>query len=926
MRQLLLCTVFYIFPQLIYCQNSSIEGRLFDSTNKESAVNAVISILNKDSTLVTFSRSNKNGDFKISKIQPGEYLILITYPGYADYIEQIQLKPQESFQFQTIYLTEKAKLLEEIVIRQSAIRIMGDTTQFTADSFHVKANASVEDLLKQLPGIQVDKDGKITAQGKQVQKVLVDGDEFFSDDPTIATRNLRADAVDKVQLLYKQSDQAAFTGIDDGEKTRTLNLKLKDNAKHGYFGKLSAGALDKYYNGQALINAFKAKRKLAAFAITSSTDQTGLNWQDSRSYGFSNDNIEFDGGSISITLDAGSDLGVQNFYGQGLPESVKAGLHFSNKWSDDKYNGNGNYVFNKMATHSNGNTYRQNILKDSVYYDRDFANAYSDQMKHTLSGILEIQIDSSSSLKVTAFGSTGTSESSSQNHADALSEENKLVNSSLRNTSSNGNNSNLNATVLWRKKFKKKGRTISISFDNKRSESNSKGFLNNRSDFYDADGFIFRTDTTDQNKVNDISNNVTGARTTYTEPLSSKSFLEFNYSFYNNNSKQKILSYDKDLNGKYAAIVDSLSNDFKYIYNTNSAGINYRFNAKKVSFSLGGNFANTGFKQTDMVKDTTRKYDYNNLFPQATFRYKFSSFSNLSFNYRGRTTQPTIDQLQPLKNNNDPMNIITGNPSLKQQFQNNLNLSFSKYQVLNQRYIYVGTDFSFTEDEISNSYTIDSLGRKVSKYINIDGNYSGSLNGTFMTKIPKTSLTVLVSPRIRISKFSNFVNGEKNTTHSNSVSTRFLIRATKNEVYEITAAASPAYNRSISSLSTVAGTKYWSYDYTLDGNYQLPWKLEIGSDVQFNLRQKINAFDVNNNVILWNAYIEKKFLKTNGLTLRASINDILDQNKGYSRTIQPYAIEEKNYLTFRRYGLITLTYNFNNKGGSPAPSGRNIVL
>lgn len=256
------------------------------------------------------------------------------------------------------------------------MRIKGDTTEFTADSFHIKPNANV-DLLKELPGIQVGKDGKITAQGQQVQKILVDGDEFFSDDPTVATRNLRADAIDKVQVYDKKSDEATFTGIDDGQKTKTINLKLKDNARHGYFGKLSAGALDKYYNASAMINAFKAKRKLAAFAIASSTDQTGLNWNDSRNYGFDNNNVAFDGGSVKVTSNESGDLGVSDFYGQGLPKSVKAGLHFSNKWDEDKYNANGNYVFNKMSTISSGNTYTQNILADSVYYTRNAAHTNS---------------------------------------------------------------------------------------------------------------------------------------------------------------------------------------------------------------------------------------------------------------------------------------------------------------------------------------------------------------------------------------------------------------------------------------------------------------------------------------------------------------------------------------------------------------------
>ena len=912
--------LFIFSTQFTFGQNTGIKGNLTDSSSDLIPANAVISILRQqDSVLVKFSRSDKNGNFKISNLDSGKYIVLVTYPKYGDYVDKLDLKKGENFDLKTIYLTQKAKLLAEIIIRQSAVRIKGDTTEFTADSFQVKPNATVEDLLKELPGVQVDKDGKITAQGQQIQKVLVDGEEFFSDDPTVATRNLRADAIDKVQVFDKKSDQAEFTGIDDGQTTKTLNLKLKENAKHGYFGKLSAGALDKYYNGQALINAFKAKRQLAAFAIASSTDATGLNWQDSRSYGFSSDNLQvMEGGGIMITSNS-DDLGTQSYYGQGLPESIKAGVHFSNKWDDDKYNAGGNYLFNRLAVRSAGNTYTQNILQDSVYYTRESQDTHSDKMRHALSGMTEIKLDSSSSVKITADGYTGTTESTSNYSSQALDQNNKTVNTSKRFTSSNGDNKGFRASALYRKKFKKKGRTLSINFDETYTDNTSNGFLNNVSNFYDATGSVFRRDSTDQNKVNGTNSNIAGVKATYTEPLSKKSYLEINYSFYNNSSTQNRLSYDKDLGGKYSMLVDSLSNEFKYLYKTHSGGLDYRYNEKKFNFSFGGNIANTAFQQTDLVRDTSRKYNYYNLFPRANFYYKFNAYSGLRFNYNGSSNQPTIDQLQPLKNNDDPLNVVIGNPNLRQEFRNSLNLTFNNYKVFSQRSIYIGTYFTFTDHAISSGYTVDNLGKRTTEYFNVDGNYNGSFYAGYNIKIPKTQINVGVSPQGNISKNSNFVNGLKNATTSTGLSLRLSLRTYKKDKYQFSLSAIPSYNMSKSSISKVAGSNYWSYNYGVDGNYTLPGKLEIGSDVDMNFRQKLSAFDVNTDVILWNAYLEKKFLKGDALTLRFSIHDILNQNKGYDRNIQPNAIVEKHYLTYQRYGLITLTWNFNNKGGAGAP-------
>lgn len=922
MRKFIFSLLFiYGFPQLVFCQSGSIKGKLADSSSTEKPVNAVIAILRqKDSTLVKFSRSDKNANFQIDHLDSGQYVVLITYPKYGDFVDHIRLNQNENLDLRTIYLTQKAKLLQEIVIKQAAMRIKGDTTEYNADSYKVKPNATVEDLLKQLPGIQVDKDGKITAQGQQIQKVLVDGDEFFSDDPTIATRNLRADAVSKVQVFDKKSDQAEFTGIDDGNTTKTLNLKLKDNAKHGYFGKLSAGALDKYYNLQGLINAFKGKRKLAAFVISGNTSNTGLNWQESQNYGFQNNNLQvMEGGGIMITNNSSDDLGTQSYYGEGLPESIKGGLHFSNKWNNDKYNMGGDYLFNKLAVHSSGNTYTQNILADSVFYNRESADTHSDKLRHSLSGVADLQIDSSTSVRVTANGYTGTTETSSSYQSQALSEENKLVNSSNRMTSSNGDNSALNVNALLRKKFKKKGRTLSVNFEERYNTSNSDGFLKNLSDFYDVDGTIVKKDSTDQNKVNDNVSNLAGIRGTYTEPLSKKSFLEFNYSYYNNSSTQKRSSFNKDLSGKYSFLVDSLSNDFQYIYNTHSGGINYRYNDKKFNFSFGGNIANTAFQQTDLVKDTTRRYNYFNLAPRANFIFKFSPYSGLRFNYSGNTQQPTIDELQPLTNNNDPLDIVIGNPSLKQEFQNSLNLSYNNYKVLKERYIYLGTYFNFTNNDISSTYTIDALGKRTTQYINVNGNYNVQFYGNYGFKIPKTKLNFYVYPRASFSHNTNFVNGLKNLTKANNYSASFGLRYYKEEKYNFDLSAGPTYSQSHSSISQVAGTDYWTYDYSFNGSIYPIKKLEIGTDIDFNFRQKLNAFDKNNDVTVWNAYIEKKFLKKDALTLRASINDILNQNKGYDRNIQPNAVVERHYLTFQRYGLITLTWNFNNKGGAGAP-------
>ena len=913
-KRILFMTILCLLTMAGFSQNFAVKGHLSDSLSNKNYANAVVSILRQsDSTLLKFTRSNESGNFKITDLPTGQFILLVTFPTYADYVELFELAQADVLDFKKIHLSKKMTLLKEIIIKQTAIRIKGDTTEYRADSFRVKPNASVEDLLKELPGIQVDKEGRITAQGQSIQKILVDGEEFFSDDPTIATRNLRADGVNRVQIFDKKSDQSSFTGIDDGETIKTINLELKEDARRGYFGKIAAAAMDQYYNGQAFINSFKGKRKLSAFAIASSTDKTGLNFDENNSYGFENDNVTIDEGSgtIFISSEGGDNFGTQNYAGEGLPESVKAGLHFSNSYNRNALSTNGNYIFNKLAEHSAANTFRQNTLKDSLYYNRGSINQYSDKLRHNLSGIFETQLDSSSSLKITAGGQAGIFENSNYIESEALTAENQLANSSFRKVTGKGDILAIQANALYRKRLKKKGRTISLNLQSKFNQSDNKGYLQNESLFYLSS---IQRDTTDQFKNNHSNQTILNGRLTYTEALTTKSFLEFNYSYNNNRSSLKKLSYNKDQNAKFSLLIDSLSNDFDYSVNTHTAGINYRFNEKKYYFSLGGDISGSQFKQTDKVQDTSYKYDYINLFPKAVFNYKFNAYSNFNIKYTGITIQPTIHQLQPIKNNNDPLNIEIGNPNLKQEFENTIQLGYTNYQVLNERYMLLSAYLVQTSDMITSSYQVDSLGRRIYQAVNTDNAIGISFGSAYSIKIPNTSVRIAFGPSLNYSNYSNYINGLKNIAPTTNILFRLNMKMAKRDYYDFFATIIPSFNWSTSSISSASAIKFTNYNFKTGGSLTLPAKFELGTDININLREKVNKYDVNNSVVLLNAYLEKKFLKNDVLNLRLSINDILNQNKGYDRYISPFYNEEKTFLTFKRYGLIGLTYNFMNKG------------
>src|SRR3954463_14628820 len=344
MRKMLLCLLLIMSIQTTLAQQSVVRGKVTDTLEKKSLQNAAVSLLQKsDSTLFKFARTDKQGTFHIDGVVPGKYILLITYPKFADFADVVEIKNQPENNLGEIPLTLKSRLLDAVVVRSAgAIRIKGDTTEFVADSFKLKEGATVEDLLKRLPGFQVNSKGEITTQGQRVQKVLVDGEEFFGDDPTMATQNISAKAVDKVQVYDTKTDQQNLTGITTGAEGKTVNIKLKEDAKKGSFGKAHmASDLHKLVDAKALYNKFVGKKKISLYGTKSDISTGSLNWEDRQKLGIDND-FEYD--EISgYYFSFGSNDEFNDWSLRGLPNSYSAGALYGNKWNEDKNNLNLSY-------------------------------------------------------------------------------------------------------------------------------------------------------------------------------------------------------------------------------------------------------------------------------------------------------------------------------------------------------------------------------------------------------------------------------------------------------------------------------------------------------------------------------------------------------------------------------------------------------
>ena len=885
-----------------------------------------------DSILVRHTRTDKSGNFTLQKPAPGKYLLVATYPGYADYVDDFQLKDSTGEQtLPTVPMVLKSKLLEQVVVNGSkgAIHMKGDTIEFKADSFKTQAGASVEDLLKKLPGIQVDRNGKITAQGETVQKVLVDGEEFFGDDPTLVTQNLRADMVDKVQLYDKKSEQAAFTGIDDGQKQKTLNLKLKDSKKNGFFGRVTGGlGTDGYYDASAMINMFKKKEKFSAYGILSNTGKIGLNWQERDNYGQSFAGmVDYDESngyfSLNMTGDQELDSWSGRFEGQGLPTVRSGGVHYNNKWDDDRQSLNVNYKAMHLSVRDSSSTSTQYILPDSLYSASQVYFNHSQQqsnrtiMRHSADGSYEVKFDSTSTLKIQVDGGTDHRVTQTAYTSQSMARDSSLINDNNRTVSTVGDKQELNSNILWRKKLAKKGRTISLNIRENYNTNNSSGFLNSNTKFYDS-GVFNRDSIIDQYKVYRTENTLLDGKLMYTEPLTSKSSLVFNYGATYSRNHSNRNSFNDAGGGKYTLFDTAYSNDYQFNVFEQKGGVAYTLQQKKIRLNFGSSVGSTHYDQHDLHADTSAKRSFINWYPSASFSYNFSQQRRFNFNYNGRTQQPTVTQIQPIRTNEDPLNIQLGNPALRQSFIHQFWMGYNDYKVLTERGIWVNMNFSFTENAFSSATNLDSTGKRTTQTVNVNGNYNlgGYFSYNFKFKPLKVNVDAWANPRK--SRNANVVNGVNNVTNNDSYELGMGLYKSVDKKYEAGFRVSGTYTYSKSTINSGIVTQYWTWSINPWFDVFLPWKLQVHGDMDASLRQKTSAFSNSLNVYQLNAWIGRKFLKNDALQIRASGNDLLNQNIGFNRSAYSNFISQNTYLTIRRYFMFSVIWNFT-KAGTPAP-------
>ena len=920
---LFIAFIFFSFSS--YAQLAKVTGSVSDANEKKPIKNAVIALLiPKDSILYKFTRSDPDGKYLINNVKPGNYILMTTHPYFADVIEDVEIKGD--IEFPPYALISKAKLLQEVIVKTgSPIKIKGDTTIYTADSFKVSANANVEELLKKLPGIQVDKNGQIKAMGETVQKVLVDGEEFFGDDPGMAVKNLRADAVKEVQVFDKKSEQAEFTGIDDGKTQKTINLKLKDDKKTGYFGKIDVAAgpqkhIENRYNDNLLFGSFKGKRKFSAFLLNGNTGQDGLNWQDEQKYGGRDDNFSMDvddNGGISYQWNDNNDDEPNVDTRNGFMTNVNAGIQYSNKWNDKKtFNFSPKYNSQQYTNHKT--TFTQTQVGDSVLNENSDENNNVNRHNFKLKGIYDIKIDSMNTLKLTANSNFYHTESNSSRDAVNTGNTGTLKNSSSRSLQTNNDKYAISGNVIFKHKFNKSRRTLSFIADWNTLNNTGINFLKSFNQSY-LDGVPAGSQRLDQMKDYDMSTKNLSAKLVYTEPLSKEYSLELGYQLsYNYGTNDQLTYTYSPVSNKYDKVVDSLSNQFKQNILQNIPSVKINFANKKFKVNIGSGFGFTDFNLKDITFDKDYKRNYVNFFPGANITYTYKANRSIRFNYNGNTTQPTVNQLQPLRNNNDYFNQYIGNPDLKPSFTNSFNLSHNSYNFLKDIWMYQSLNVRLTENSITNNRIINiDSGKTITQPINTNGNISVNVWSGFGFKFKKIDTRFNIGPSLQYNKYADVINSKKSFSTTVAPGFNLWLSKSKEKKYDLSIQNEFSYNSNTTSQNDTK-IHYNSNQLSFNGTVYIKKVWSVITDYQYYSRQKTLQFNNKLDNHILNAKLQRTF-KNNEFTAYFTVRDILNQNIGIERNFYGNTYSEVVNDRLKRYFLIGFTWDFKNKSkGTPA--------
>ena len=911
-----------------FAQNLTIQGSLKDSIANRALNSATVSLVYaKDSSLVSFSRTNEAGAFNFKNVAPGNYLISVSYVGYVPKWVPVINGTEKTVEMGLIYMNDVNTMSTvTVTARRPPVVINGDSVEFNSENFKTAPNAVVEDLLKKMPGMEVDKAGGITVNGKKVTKVFVNGKEFFTGDPVMATKNLPADAVDKIQVYDRKSDQAMFTGIDDGSEETAINLKLKKDRNKSTFGKLNGGAgTPSVFDLQGNVNVINNDEQLSAIGGANNTNRQNFSNRNIINFSGGGGGRPGAGGGVTVNFSGGS--GETDANAQGIADTYSIGGNYSNIFNDKKTEFNANLSVSDVERNNISNSFTQNLTPGNAFNRISNANSIAGNKQQNFGSTIDHKVNDNFSFRFTpSLGLQQTTNYSEDSTQTYLTNGN-LLNSNTTIASSASDAVNAASTLLLRKKFAKKGRTISSTITQSFNRSNSTGnqfteqlsYINNK---------LTNDSILDQQNTRKGENSSYSANLIYTEPLGKKSLLEFNtYLSKSIGSSSRRIFDRNDATDDYDLLNTRLTNEFNSEYTYSGGGMSYRSNQKKYNFSTGFSLQKAVLDGENISAKTKISQSFQDILPNATFRYNFSQTKNLNVDYRTSTNQPSITQLQPVLDQSNINRQSIGNPDLKRSYVHNLNIRFFSSKILAGKSFFSTLNASTTNNSIVNYDSVLPNRTILTRPVNVDGAYriNGSVNYGFGIKKLKSRLSFGLNAGLNNN--ISYANGLLNTIVTKSTGPSMSYAYIVDDVIDINLTARYSFSQTTNEVNPTLNTNFLTKVFGADMTNYLPLNIVLNQSFNYAINTG-RAEGFNTAIPIWNASFSKFFLKNKRAEIKMSAFDLLNKNIGINRNVSQNQIVDRSYNVISQYFMLTFTYSLQKSGlgGGARPGGMMIRM
>ncbi|HAD13508.1 MAG TPA: hypothetical protein DCF33_13865 [Saprospirales bacterium] len=906
--------LFFLAPLWLNAQNIQLEGVVTDTSGMALPAANVVLLDAKDSLFVVYALTDAQGHFTLKRVETGQYLLQVSYLGHRNHWQALQVQSgQTKIDLGNIRMEPASKLLNDVEVSAERVPLTmsRDTLEYNALAFKTQPGAVVEDLLKKLPGIQVQPDGTIKAQGKTVQNVLVEGKEFFGNDPKIATKNLPADAVNKVQVFDKKSETAEFTGIDDGRDERTINLKLKDGKKQGYFGKANIGAgTEGRYEGNFNINRFGRKTQMSALGMANNNNYQAFSF---------NDYINFMGGMGNF-MSGGSGGGRMrlsfNIEDGGMPMGPGLDRGFTESWAGganlntdlSRYTSiSANYFYNRLENDLERTSNRINTLGDNDFNSNETEDRINRNANHRLNLTLKHKLDSFQNLTFRSRLSMNDGLFSSLGQTNTFDTDGVLENRGTRDYYADGQTYRGDASLTYRLRFGRKGRALVANANANFGNDQRDGNLSSINEFLQQNpAGIFAVNQ--RQAYADDANNF-GGYLSYTEPLGKRRYVEtrLEHMQYANNTVKNF--YDRITTPTPGEIFNPLlSNDFKRGYRYDRAGVNLKQNRDKYNLTIGAALQHSQLEGVVAGLENPINRDFTVVLPSAFLNYDLKTSRHINVEYTTSLREPTLEQLQPAVDNSDPLNVYAGNPDLKPEYAHNLMTSFMDFDQFTMSSVFVSLNGTYTSDRITNAATVDSLFRRSIKPVNVKQDISVNASASYNTPIRPIKMNVSLRMNNTYNRGILFVNDIENNTDRwlNTLEVSFDNRR-KTKV-DWTIGAEVARNSTRYSISTSLNQDFINQRYFGEIAVYPTKKWALGTGIDCMV-YSAEAFGEQRTVPLWRASITRYVLKNNKGQIKLSAADLLNQNIGISRTSQFNYLEEERVRNLARYFMLSFSYS-----------------